>query len=277
MTIRIHSFFFLLILCFFLLPLSHSSVYGQTPADPPNIFVSDLKGNVQIVKAGETKGRQAAKDDLIVAKDKVQIGKGSSAKIVIEGVGEIELAEETSWSYEKFALEKGKSIFLADLALGRLKAKVKPLPQGSVFEIRTPVSVAAVRGTFFSLFVYMVQNQIFALLEVFENSVGYSNLARDQSMVVNEGQSAQADEAGKVAPVSEEGKKGEGGPPGGGSSDDGGAKDPFDGYPPGIDNFFNRDAPTVRPEPPVYTHPGQTGEAQKSSSSSGGEDHYHSE
>ena len=237
--------------------------------------MSDLKGDIQIIKAGETTGRPAVKDDLIGASDKIQVGKGSSANIMIEGVGEIELAEETSWSYEKFSLAEGKCIFTANLALGRLKAKVKKLPPDSIFEIRTPVSIASVRGTFFSLFVYMVQSQIVALLEVVEDSVTYSNLARDQSVVVNEGESARADESGKVTPAGDENKKTGEGPPGGGSSDGGGPKDPFDGYPPGVDNFFNRDAPVVRPVPPVYSHPGQRGEAQESSGSSGSEDHYH--
>ena len=276
MATRIHVFIFFLILSALLLPVA-LPVFGQTTPDPPNIFVSDLKGDIQIIKAGETAGRPAVKDDFLGVRDQVQVGKGSSANITIEGVGEIELAEATSWSYEKFSLTEGKCIFTGNLALGRLRAKVKKLPPDSIFEIRTPVSIASVRGTFFSLFVYMVQSQIVALLEVVENSVTYSNLARDQSVVVNEGESARADESGKVAPAGDENKNTGEGPPGGGSSDDGGSKDPFDGYPPGIDNFFNRDAPAVRPEPPVYSHPGQRGESHESSGSgsSGSEDHYH--
>ena len=271
MMTRNNGFVFVFIIGLFFLQPIISPLFAQTPPDSQKVFVEDLKGDVQVIKAGDTKSRQAVKGDPITTNDKVQVGKGGSANIMIEGLGEIQLDEETSWSYEKFTLEEDKRIFYANLALGKLKARVKPLPPGSVFEIKTPVSIAAVRGTFFGLFVYMVQQQIFALLEVFEDSVVFSNLARDQSLIVNEGESARGEESGKIARVSDEDKKAGGGPPSGGSSD-GGTKDPFDGYPPGPDNFFNREAPTTRPEPMVYTHPGQTG----SSSSSGDENHYHS-
>jgi len=77
---------------------------------------------------------------------------------------------------------------------------VQKLPKGSIFEVKTPTSVTAVRGTVFGLFVYMVAQQYFTQLEVFENSVAFSNLAGDQTYVINEGQDSVANQAGTVTP-----------------------------------------------------------------------------
>lgn len=248
------------------------------------VIIADLKGEAEIIKKSTHQSIHAAKGLELTPDDTVKTGKESWVKIEIENIGAVELEAEATWSYNRSVTEGGKRAFDAQLAMGRLKARVKKLPEGSLFEIRTPTSIAAVRGTSFGLFVYMIQKQIFSFLEVFENSVEFSNLRRDRKLVVREGQSATADESGKLtsgakpSAKKEESKKTSGGPPGGGSSD-GDRKSPFDGYPPGVDKFMGGHSatPTRPPENMVYDRPGQSNSESQHSSESGhdsGESHY---
>lgn len=176
------------------------SSWAEQAVGSLEVSIQELSGDVQIIKAGETTGRPAAKGDVLEPKDKIQTGRDGKVSIAVEGAGEINLSKETTWSFEKYSVENGKADFSAQLALGRLKAKVQKLPEGSLFQIKTPTSVAAVRGTFFGLFVYMVEQQFFTMLEVFEDAVVFSNLSGEESYAVSEGQSASATEAGDVTP-----------------------------------------------------------------------------
>ncbi len=237
------------------------------------VVIADLKGQVEVVKKAIPQSVRATKGMELGSGDTVKTGKESWAKIEIENVGAIELEAESTWFYSRSVSEEGKRAFEAQLAVGRLKAKMKKLPEGSLFEIKTPTSIAAVRGTFFGLFVYMIQKQIFSFLEVFENSVEFSNLRGDQKAVVREGQTATIDEFGKLTsgakpPAKKEELNKEGGSPPGGSSSDKDAKNPFDGYPPGVNKFMGGySTPTRPPENMVFDRPGQGSESEHSSDS----------
>ena len=251
------------------------------------IFIEDFQGSVQIIRAGQAQGQTAVKGDVLNPNDQVQTGDKASAKIIVEGTSELTLKDNTTWSYGEYSKEEDKTTFSALLALGRLKAKVQKLPKGSIFEVKTPTSVAAVRGTTFGLFVYMIAQQYFTQLEVFENAVAFSNLTGDQTYVINEGQSSVANETGTVAPPqaiesqterllqnttaesdttkgekSEKGRSDEkdknkalgGNPPGGGGSLDKGGRGPADSTPPNGDllkgdDFQSSTEPTATEEP----------------------------
>lgn len=230
-------------------PFLFAQTSTQT-AESPKVLIQELKGDVQIIKAGQTQGQSAAQGDLLSSNDKVQTGKDASAKIVVEGAGEINLSKETTWSYEKYTVEKDKREFSAYLAIGRLKAKVQKLPEGSVFQVKTPTSIAAVRGTFFGLFVYMVEQQFFTLVQVFEDSVAFSNLSSEQSYTVEEGQSATANEAGEVTPPQTSGTETDQALSEGESADQTTSEETSDQTPGGEDSF----AP---PETIAESKPGQ--------------------
>ncbi len=200
LTGRTNVFFTAVIIGYLILTptLFAESATQVTPTS--KIFIEDLKGEVQITKAGSAQAQIAIKGDVLNPDDKIQTGDNASAKIMIEGTGELTLKGSTTWSYGAYSKTEDKTTFSAYLALGRLKAKVQKLPKDSVFEIKTPTSVAAVRGTGFGLFVYMVAQQYFTQLEVFENAVAFSNLTGDQTQVINEGQNSIANEAGTVTP-----------------------------------------------------------------------------
>ena len=164
------------------------------------VFLTEVKGDVQIFKSGDVVGRKVQEGDVIQLQDKIQTGPDGSARISVQDTAEIKLGKETTWSLERFASESGKKEFSAYLALGRLRAKVKRLPNGSVFEMKTPTSVAAVRGTEFELFVYKFQGKIYTYLIVFKHAVQFSNLTGDQSYLVEGGYNATSSAEGVVTP-----------------------------------------------------------------------------
>lgn len=165
-----------------------------------SVVFGELKGDVQIIPANEIGPRAAVQGDSLNPNDKVQTGEDGSAKIVIENTGEIKLKKETTWSYDRFVSTAEKREFSAYLAIGRLRADVQKLPGGSSFQIKTPTSIAAVRGTSFGLFVYEFAGQVFTQLDVIDNAVQFSNISGDQSYVVEQGNSATGNDSGVITP-----------------------------------------------------------------------------
>lgn len=217
-----------LIVCSFIFVLP--ALFAQ---DSSKVSIQDVKGDVQITRAGQTQGTAAVEGDVIHSNDKVQTGANGSAKINIEETGELMLNNNTTWSYQAYMKGADKTTFSAHLAIGRLKAKVKKLPKESVFEIKTPTSVAAVRGTWFDLFVYLLAQHYFTQLDVFKDSVAFSNLFGTKTQIVNKGQSSVGDESGNVTPPKPIGSK---------SKED---QDNASGNPPGGDGSGSNGFPTV--------------------------------
>jgi hypothetical protein len=108
-----------------------------------------FNGSAQIVRTGQPEGGNTGSP--IRLKDHIKAADGSKVAIVlkdntiirIEGGSEVEVANLT---YENGKLKD------ADIKLisGRMWSRVKPLQQGSNFEVETPTVTAAVRGTSFN-------------------------------------------------------------------------------------------------------------------------------
>lgn len=171
-----------------------------TPSAIASVTFGELKGDVQIIPADGTPSHAAEQGAFLNPNDKVQTGEDGSAKIVIENTGEIKLKKETTWSYDQSVSTAEKREFSAYLAIGRLRADVQKLPGGSSFQIKTPTSIAAVRGTSFGLFVYEFAGQVFTQLDVIDNAVQFSNISGDQSYVIEQGNSATGNDSGVITP-----------------------------------------------------------------------------
>src|SRR3989338_6093703 len=204
------SAFLRLCVSIFSLALVEPLLFAQpisSQASSTQIVLENFIGDVQIIKSGETQMRPATKGEALHPNDKIQTAKDGSAKVLIEGAGELDLGANTIWSYQEYSVDDKEIRFSAHLALGRLKARVKTLPPDSVFEIKTPTSIAAVRGTWFGLFVYLFEGHLFTQLEVLEDLVSFSNLAGTQSFVVGEGQTSTGNDAGEMtSPEASEGE-----------------------------------------------------------------------
>ena len=67
----------------FCLAVISPSASAQVAQPSSKVVLDSFKGEVQVIKAGETQGRPAKKGEILSPKDRVQIGKEGSAKIVI--------------------------------------------------------------------------------------------------------------------------------------------------------------------------------------------------
>ncbi len=159
----------------------------------PSVSIEEMKGTVLI------NGQPAVVGQTINPDEKITTGNDGSASVVIEHTGSVKLSKDTTWSYDHFS-EDETIDFSAYLALGRLRANVKKLPAGSVFQVKTPTSVAAVRGTSFGLFVYQFEEKVYTQLDVFESAVQFSDVSGQQAVVVEEGNSSTGNESGVVTP-----------------------------------------------------------------------------
>lgn len=103
-------------------------------------------GSVDIHKADG--GSQPADISSRVAMgDTVISGSNSQATIQISDVGAVQIAEKTTLRFDDLFSEDKTEITLSE---GQVSSKVSRLRRGESFNVKTPTSVAAVRGTEFS-------------------------------------------------------------------------------------------------------------------------------
>lgn len=160
---------------------------GKTP--PAKAFVTFLVNRVDIIPAGG-QPRQAALKDVLVSGDAVRTGLNSHAML--------QMGDRAVMRIQPDSHVEMRDIFSAgrtDLYLdrGEVLAKISRLQRGESFSVKTPVSVAAVRGTVFSAR-YTDGRSVVA---VKEGSVSVS-VPREESAEAGE------KEAGKESPPREE-------------------------------------------------------------------------
>lgn len=141
---------------------------GLGAAEKPAVVVAvQVRGTVE-VQHGTTAGTEAvAEGRQLAAADIVTTGKDSSVVLVLEN-GSVVALRENSRLKITTALqstpvgeapapkgaepqETGASNSSFELAFGEMLARVRKLNPSSTFEVQTPVSVAAVRGTVFEV------------------------------------------------------------------------------------------------------------------------------
>ncbi len=170
---------------------------------PVLVFAGEIEldktaGDVKIISSGNPLGLPAEQGARLSLKDKIETGPNSSATVKIDKQATVTLGSQTTWAIQEYNDVKDNYRFSAELTLGKLEAKVKKLPKGGNFDIRTPTSIASVRGTRFGLNVYRQNGQLFTRLAVFDDSVFFSNLQGLSGQNVNKNQGSAGNESGKV-------------------------------------------------------------------------------
>ncbi|MDI6757539.1 MAG: FecR domain-containing protein [Endomicrobiia bacterium] len=140
-------------------------------------------GDVTILSSGAQ--RPAASGETLAAGDKIKTAAASRVEI-LDGESKVWLRENSEMEITQSPQKE--SIF--SLLAGKLRAKVK-LMQGAKFHVKTPVSVASVRGTDFAM-------DSAGQLLVFEGAVDFGDLAMAAPSVVEAGMLARLDEAGAI-------------------------------------------------------------------------------
>lgn len=185
--------FFLLGLFLALIPLSWA-------ADP--LMLVEIRGEVQVLKKGAARWISAEEKMPLEMGDKVKTGKKSRVNIEM-GMGTVTLYGKTEFAVKEYSLNELQLNTSLQLTLGKLKAKVNKdrMKEDPRFEITTPTSVAAVRGTTFSLQVYESQGEILTRLDVLEGVVHFSDEEEKQSVEVSAGNHTFADEEEVMPPL----------------------------------------------------------------------------
>ncbi len=153
------------------------------------MLIGKIKGEVQVLKNGASAWMAGTEGMVLEAGERIKTGDQSSAELRMEK-GYITLEEKTEFVLKEFQSKEEQIRASMELTLGKLKARVKKMKTGSEFKITTPTSVAAVRGTFFDLWVYLFQGSLFTRLDVSEGLVHFSDLSGQVEKDVQEGQTA---------------------------------------------------------------------------------------
>jgi len=118
--------------------------------------VMEVKGKVEVKTAGK-KWQPATVGTILKQNDTIRTNKNSSAVLNLDGKAQtatVEVNQKTELSLAEMAAVKDKNIqeTLLDLSLGNILIKAKKLhSEKSSFEVKTPTSVVAVRGTTFAV------------------------------------------------------------------------------------------------------------------------------
>ncbi len=131
------------------------------------VIVLTSTGNVLLWKSNQW--IQADKGMVLTEKQEIKTLEKSKAALLFSDGSTITLTENTHLKIEDLLSNK----FSVYLVSGKLYSKVKPLQKSQVFEVKTPVSVASVRGTEF--IVSYINNN--SELIVVEGSVLFSDIS----------------------------------------------------------------------------------------------------
>jgi hypothetical protein len=154
-----------------------------------------VKGVAEVQKAGRQDWQAARRPVKLSDGDRVRTGADSQAKITMARGHALELREKTTVKVESAEDET----LTFELLIGRVRAFIMKLKRRNKFEIRTPVAVAAVRGTVFDL---LVAEDRSSRLEVLDGVVGYRDLAGlAPEMQVLKGQSVLVEPGAAPRPV----------------------------------------------------------------------------
>ncbi len=155
--------------------------------------VYDLKGSVEIMKAGQVTWRPALKGRPVAEGDRIKTGAKAWCEILFKDGSFIKMEEGSDAAAEalkssaeervfSFSFLKGKALWMA----AKLKGKIV-----SRFLVRTPTVVCAVRGTDFSMLVSTAGQTTIGL---FDGIVALSGAGQDKELLA--GGEASADAAG---------------------------------------------------------------------------------
>ncbi len=152
------------------------------------ISLHGIEGRVEVRKEGQAAWVGAQEGQELGGGDRVKVGKGSTVQLRMEKDTSVQLEEETELGIRQFDMEQDRMKARLDLALGNLKAKVGRLGKGSEFEVQTPTAVAAVRGTWFELWVYQVLGEWLSKLKVTEGKVLFCDVTGQDCEEVKAGE-----------------------------------------------------------------------------------------
>ena len=123
--------------------------------------IQDITGEAQVKLTSESAWMPAAAGMTLTEGDTIKTGKGAWILLKLQGdvTATVEIDEESQMLLREFTEDKelGTQKTLLDLALGEIMIRAEELSPESKFEVKTPSSVAGVRGTKFAVKVEAVE------------------------------------------------------------------------------------------------------------------------
>ena len=137
-----------------ILPLSAEQVKRQAT-------ITDIIGEASVKLIAQKAWVPAAIGMTLTEGDTIKTKKGASLTLRLEGAetATVEVSEESELLLREFTEDKALNMqkTLLDLALGEVLIRAEKLSPESKFEVKTPSSVAGVRGTKFAVKVEAVE------------------------------------------------------------------------------------------------------------------------
>jgi Tfp pilus assembly protein PilF len=181
---RNFSFFWgALIFSAFLLAASASDAAGAQKCEQWAGKVASVQGKVESLAAGETEWRQVALDETFCPGDQIRVLENSRADLLLNNEGVMRLGENTSITLESATEDKSTVLDMVKGAGHFFSTKPNSL------EVKTPYTVAGVRGTEFLINVEENKTSlsIFAGAVLAQNDLGRLELTSGQSAVAEAG------------------------------------------------------------------------------------------
>lgn len=145
-------------------------------------------------------GNPAETGDPIHAGDLVEVGEGGLAAFKIRLKEKVQDLDKNLYvdsnSEVRIENKSTTSEIMLELFKGRLRGKVRELPEGILYDVKTPVCVIAVRGTEFLI----EANEPNTVVTVLEDSVEVSSLDGEQRVILEENYELQATSEGLGEP-----------------------------------------------------------------------------
>ena len=119
------------------------------------VIVSEMKGSVQVRMAGG-EWQDAAAGMVLHENDEIRTAQGAQVDLLLDreaNTGKLELREKSHLKLSHMTLDgvTGEKSTMLDLALGKVLVHAEKLKGDSKFEVKTPTSIAGVKGTVFEV------------------------------------------------------------------------------------------------------------------------------
>ena len=124
--------------------------------------IAPLEGAARVKLAAEKRGGAAEEGMTLTEGDTIETSEGAWVLLKLKGSAgdsDVELEGGSLMLFREFTEDKDKGVqdTLLDLALGEIMIRTEKLSPESKFQVKTPASVAGVRGTKFKVKVEAIQ------------------------------------------------------------------------------------------------------------------------
>ena len=174
------------------------SVVAQSAENSVEGVLKDLSGTVEAYRASDGEWKDAAKDSTYQERDALSTGEESWAQIEFLERHQVKMKENTELTIRQLykRADTGEEATELDLSVGEILNRVNKLPtEGSIYTIHTPTATSSVRGTLWSIKVFMKEGKPVTEVKVLEGLVEVTDKV-GKMLQISEGEESEISELG---------------------------------------------------------------------------------